>query len=221
MNSASEPTIFIVDDDEDIRTSLSRALRTRGYETEVFASAQAFLDGYDPQRSGCLILDFGLPEMSGLELQQVLVNQGRSLPIIFITGHGGVPEAVEAMKYGAVDFLEKPFRQDRLIKRIDTALALDAQARQIDDKFRDTKARFDRLTGREREIAQFLVSNPANSSSKDVARHLGISPRTVDHHRARILEKMCVNSVAELVDLAITCKLFAESEPGSGIGRIT
>ncbi|WP_299848726.1 response regulator [uncultured Roseovarius sp.] len=209
MNSTPEPFVFIVDDDEGIRTSLSRALDTRGYNTLAFASAQAFLEHYEPGTSGCLILDFGMPEMSGLELQQVLVKRGRSIPIIFITGHGGVPEAVEAMKYGAVDFLEKPFRQDALIKRIDAALKLDEQTRRVDDKSRTTKARFERLTDREKEIAEFLVSNPSNSSSKDVARHLGISPRTVDHHRARILEKMSVHSVAELVDQSITAKLFS------------
>lgn len=211
MNSTPDPVIFIVDDDADIRTSLSRALNTRGYATQVFASAQEFLDGYDTAQSGCLILDFGMPGMSGLELQQVLVQRGRALPIIFITGHGGVPEAVEAMKYGAIDFLEKPFRQDMLVTRIDAALKIDAQARQQDDKSKTTRNRFERLTDREREIAEFLVSNPANSSSKDVARHLGISPRTVDHHRARILEKMNVNSVAELVDLALNAQLFPKA----------
>ncbi len=208
MMPTPEPFVFIVDDDEDIRTSLSRALNMRGYNTQAFASAQAFLESYETEQSGCLILDFGMPEMSGLDLQRVLVERGRSIPIIFITGHGGVPEAVEAMKYGAVDFLEKPFRQETLINRIDAALKLNEQVRRVNDMSRAAKTRFEKLTVREREIAEFLVSNPSNSSSKDVARHLSISPRTVDHHRARILEKMNVNSVAELVDLSITSKLF-------------
>lgn len=206
-----DPVVFIVDDDDDIRISLSRALRTRGYKTEAFASAQDFLESYDNELPGCLILDYGLPGMSGLELQQVLVKRGRALPIIFITGHGGVPEAVEAMKYGAVDFLEKPFRQDVLIERIEKALQLDARARCYEGKSRDVRARFERLTEREREIAELLVSSPSNSSSKDVGRHLGISPRTVDHHRARILEKMQIHSVAELVDLALSANLFSKS----------
>ena len=107
MNSASDPSIFIVDDDEDIRSSLSRALRTRGYNVRAFASAKAFLDSRAFEQPGCLVLDFGMPEMSGLDLQRLLVNRGRAIPIIFITGHGGVPEAVQAMKNGAVDFLEK------------------------------------------------------------------------------------------------------------------
>ena len=208
----SDPVIFIVDDDDDIRISLSRALRTRGYTTEVFPSAKAFLESYDSESSGCLILDYGLPGMSGLALQRVLVPRGKSIPIIFITGHGGVPEAVEAMKYGAVDFLEKPFRQDVLIERIEKALQLDAKARQVQDKVRSAKERAARLTEREREIAEYLVSTPSNSTSKDVARHLGISPRTVDHHRARILEKMNVGSVAELVDTALNSNIF--SKPG-------
>lgn len=210
MNSKSDPCVFIVDDDEDIRASLSRALRTRGYSTQAFASAQAFLDSGEFEQPGCLILDFGMPEMSGLDLQQLLIKRGSSIPIIFITGHGGVPEAVQAMKYGAVDFLEKPFRQDTLIKRIDAALKLDALARRAVDRSKTSKARFEKLTQREREIANFLVSNPSNSSSKEVARHLGISPRTVDHHRARILEKMKIHSVAELVDLSIAAKLFSK-----------
>lgn len=211
MQSESEQTVFVVDDDEDIRTSLSRALKTRGYATRTFGSAHEFLDVYDPELSGCLILDYGMPEMSGLDLQRALVARGASLPIIFITGHGGVPESVQAMKLGAVDFLEKPFRQEVLIKQIDAALKLDAQARQGRNRARDARRRFENLTEREREIAELLVSNPSSSSSKDVARQLDISPRTVDHHRARILEKMRVNSVAELVDLSITTHLFEKS----------
>ncbi|WP_299408828.1 response regulator [uncultured Roseobacter sp.] len=211
MQSESEQTVFVVDDDEDIRTSLSRALKTRGYATRTFGSAHEFLDAYDPELSGCLILDYGMPEMSGLDLQRALVARGASLPIIFITGHGGVPESVQAMKLGAVDFLEKPFRQEVLIKQIDAALKLDAQARQGRNRARDARRRFENLTEREREIAELLVSNPSSSSSKDVARQLDISPRTVDHHRARILEKMRVNSVAELVDLSITTHLFEKS----------
>ncbi|MDW3225570.1 MAG: response regulator [Paracoccaceae bacterium] len=210
MTSAPEPeqTVFIVDDDEDIRTSLSRALNTRGYATRVFPSAQTFLDAYDADLSGCLILDYGMPQMSGLDLQRALVGRGASLPIIFITGHGGVPESVQAMKLGAVDFLEKPFRQEVLIKQIDAALKLDAQSRRGRARARDARRRFENLTEREREIARLLVSQPSSSSSKDLARQLDISPRTVDHHRARVLEKMRVNSVAELVDLCISTSLF-------------
>ena len=201
--------MYIVDDDEDIRVSLSRALRMRGYEVDSYESAQRFLDEYSADQPGCLILDYGMPEMSGLELQKLLVTRGIHIPIIFITGHGGVPESVQAMKLGAVDFLEKPFRQETLVSQIDAALELDARARQRRDKSRFAKELFDGLTDREKEIARLLVSNPSNNSSKDLARQLDISPRTVDHHRARVLEKMRVNSVAELVDIAINAELFS------------
>jgi two-component system response regulator FixJ len=205
-----EPIVFIVDDDEDIRTSLSRALETRGYTTRSFSSAAEYLDAFDERQGGCLILDYGMPDMSGLELQKLLVSRGQSIPTIFITGHGGVPESVEAMKMGAVDFLEKPFRQEALIAQIEAAFKADAQGRAQREKTDAARKSFARLTEREKEIAEFLVSNPSNTSSKDVARQLDISPRTVDHHRARILEKMQVNSVVELVDLSISTKLFSQ-----------
>jgi two-component system response regulator FixJ len=214
MLLSSEPCVFIVDDDEDIRLSLSRALEMRGYVTESFASARDFLEAYDPARAGCLILDYGLPEMSGLELQKLLVSRGHAIPVIFITGHGGVPESVEAMKMGAVDFLEKPFRQDTLVRQIDAALAADRKNRAGSERTRDALEKIGRLTEREREILEFLVSNPSNTSSKDVARHLDISPRTVDHHRARILEKMQVSSVVELLDLSISTGIFNDDRIG-------
>jgi two-component system response regulator FixJ len=212
----SDPCIFIVDDDADIRASLSRSLKTRGYEVEAFASASEFLASDAGERPGCLILDYGLPEVSGLELQETLVKRGAPLPIIFITGHGGVSEAVQAMKHGAVDFLEKPFRQEVLLARIEAALKLNANSRRKDATTQDAATRFARLTEREKEVASILVLKPAQSSSKDVARLLGISPRTVDHHRARILEKMGTSSVAELVNLAMAAKLF----PGGAGPRI-
>ena len=203
------PYIFIVDDDADIRSSLSRALDKRGFQTLTFASAKEFLDGYDPDLGGCLLLDYGMPDMNGLELQALLVEQGHFIPIIFITGHGGVPESVQAMKLGAVDFLEKPFRQDVLVERIGAALESDKDARAQRQKARSARTKFENLTEREQEIARFLVLNPSSTSSKDVARALDISPRTVDHHRARILEKMQVKSVVELVELAIATQLMS------------
>lgn len=203
-----EPVVFIVDDDDVIRSSLSRALGMRGFATRTFGSAEGFLEAYDGQQAGCLILDYGMPEMSGLELQDVLVDRGYSIPTIFITGHGGVPESVRAMKRGAMDFLEKPFRQEVLVDRIKEAIQTDLSNRQDGDKVRSIRARLDGLTEREKEITELLVTNPSSTSSKQVARQLDISPRTVDHHRARILEKMQVSSVVELVDLCNTTKLF-------------
>lgn len=209
MPQPSERCIYIVDDDLDMRHSLARALDIRGYETRQFASAKDFLEAFSDDAGGCLILDYGMPEMSGLELQALLVERGIAIPTIFITGHGGVPESVQAMKLGAVDFLEKPFKQSVLIEQIETALNLDAAKREGLEETRRVLEHFGKLTEREREIAEFIVMNPSSTSSKDVARALDISPRTVDHHRARILEKMQVASVVELLDLARRTNLFA------------
>ncbi|WP_298835675.1 response regulator [uncultured Roseobacter sp.] len=199
----NKETVFIVDDDEDIRSSLTRSLSKRGFVVETFDSAQAFLDAYEPGLSGCIILDYGMIGMNGLELQQKLVTEGRALPIVFITGHGGVPESVQAMKAGAVDFLEKPFRTDTLVERIRQALKISAATSETRKKALRAKMMLDTLTTREREIVDMIVSNPSNTTSKEIARALQISPRTVDHHRARILEKMQANSMVELIDLAI------------------
>lgn len=208
--SSTEQTVFLVDDDDDIRLSLTRALSKRGYQVKAFGSAPDFLDHYDPDEPGCLILDHGMPEMTGLELQEHLANRGSELPIIFITGHGGVPESVRAIKAGAIDFLEKPFKQDVLVERIEHAFSVDAEARRSKDATKQVRRRFENLTDREREIALWIVAHPSDASSKEIARQLDISPRTVDHHRARILEKMQVRSIAELVDLAAKANLAPE-----------
>lgn len=199
-------TVFVIDDDEDIRTSLGRALNKRGFKVEVFGSAQAFLEAFDDAFAGCIILDYGMPGMSGLELQQLLVAKGIALPIIFITGHGGVPESVQAMKAGAIDFLEKPFRSEVLIDRINTAFDTYLQTSALRQKSSHALSKFRSLTAREKEIVDYMVANPSLTTSKDVARALDISPRTVDHHRARILEKMNINSIMELTELSIAAQ---------------
>lgn len=196
------PTVFIVDDDPDIRSSLVRSFSLRGFAVEAFSSAVEFLEKCDKNRVGCLILDHGMPDMSGLALQQYLHKRGFSLPVIFITGHGGVRESVQAMKAGAVDFLEKPFRQSDLIERVREALER-AQALQAhSEESTAFRERLDRLTPREKEIVDHMLSHPSEVSSKEIARHLNISPRTVDNHRARILEKLQITSVVELVHIA-------------------
>ncbi|CAM3064042.1 two component transcriptional regulator, LuxR family [Paracoccus aminovorans] len=195
-------TVFVIDDDEDIRKSLQRALEKRGYAVESHASAASFLAGFDPRRAGCLVLDYGMPDMNGLELQSHLNQRGATIPVIFITGHGGVPESVQAIKAGALDFLEKPFRQGDLVERIETAFAIARDRLARDEQARRQRARFERLTAREQEIVARMIDRPSEISSKELAAALGISPRTVDHHRARILEKMNVKSVAELIALA-------------------
>ena len=200
--SAGDLVLVIVDDDLDIRTSLSRALAKRGYRVEAHASAALFLAAWRQESRGCLVLDYGMPGMNGLELQAHLNAIGADLPVIFITGHGGVPESVQAIKGGAIDFLEKPFRQAALIERIDLALdiARGREAAQQDGQRR--RARFDRLTAREMEIVDRIVQHPSETSSKEIALYLGISPRTVDHHRARILEKLGLKSIVELIAIA-------------------
>ncbi len=195
-------TVFVVDDDEDIRSSLTRALGMRGYRVEAHPSAAAFLAAWDGAAPGCLVLDYGLPGMNGLELQRHLIEIGRQIPIIFITGHGGVPESVQAIRAGAIDFLEKPFPQTALIERIEAAFDQSRSQMDAAAQSQQQKALFDRLTAREAEIVAHIVANPAATSSKDIAAWLGISPRTVDHHRARILEKLGIRSLAELIAMA-------------------
>ncbi len=202
QNNDNHSVVFLVDDDEKIRSTLSRALSKRGFVVRAFEDAQHFLDEYDPDQPGCLVLDYGLPELNGLELQERLADLQISIPIIFITGHGGIRESVQAMKAGAIDFLEKPFRQNTLIKCITNAMEEDKRTRTEGNARRDALEKFERLTSREREIAKFMVANPSNTASKEIGRELNISPRTVDHHRARIQEKMGIHSVAELIDLS-------------------
>lgn len=201
-------TVVIIDDDQDIRSSLSRSLKRRGFEVLAFDSAQAFLDEYDADQVACIILDYGMPETNGLELQARLVEEGSTIPIIFITGHGGIPESVQAMKAGAVDFLEKPFRTEVLVTRINQALEMGAADRELRNKAKNAQERLETLTAREREIVDLIVSNPSDTTSKEIARALDVSPRTIDHHRARILEKMQVKSMVELIDLAIAANRF-------------
>lgn len=195
--------VFLVDDDADVRTSLSRALSQRGFSVRTFQTALEFLDGYDANLPGCLVLDYGLPEMDGLELQAVLSERQIHIPIVFISGHGGVPETVQAMKGGAIDFLEKPFRQNVLVDCINAAFDVDLRMRAAVQDRLSAQARFAKLTQREREVADFMIANPSSTASKEIGRELNISPRTVDHHRARILEKLEIGSVAELIDLSM------------------
>lgn len=208
MPDKKNSTVFIIDDDEDIRISLTRSLTKRGYNVECFSSAKGFLESYDENDMGCLLLDYGMPELNGLELQQYLIENKISIPIIFMTGHGGIPESVQAMKAGAVDFLEKPFQQNILLDAINNAFENARSSKKGNENCKALKAKLDLLTTREKEIAIYMVQNPADTSSKNIGRHLDVSPRTVDHHRARILEKMDVKSVAELIEKSITTKLF-------------
>ena len=190
------PTIYLVDDDEAVRDSLGMLFKSIGLEHEAFASALDFLQSYDVRRHSCLVADIRMPGLSGLELQQRLNDQRSEIPIIFITGHGDVPMAVNAMKSGAVDFLQKPFRDQDLIDRIHKALDRDGERRKGRAEQDEIRARLKLLTPRETEVMERVVRGQAN---KVIAMDLGVSQRTVELHRARVMKKLKLRSVAELV----------------------
>ncbi|HEY7379398.1 MAG TPA: response regulator transcription factor [Steroidobacteraceae bacterium] len=193
-------TVCVVDDDEAVRGSLKLLLKTLGVPALAYGSAQEFLADFDPQRRGCLVLDIRMPGMSGLDLQQELNTRGALVPIIFITGHGDVPMAVEAMQQGAMDFLQKPFRDQDLLDRINKALEKDRAGRELLGNRERLRARIDTLTPREREVMKLIVAGKAN---KVIAGDLQLSQRTVEIHRAHVMEKMGANSLAHLVRMAI------------------
>ena len=190
------PLIYLVDDDEAVRDSLGMLFKSIGLEHEAFSSALDFLQHYDARRHSCLVADIRMPGLSGLELQQRLNQQRTEIPIIFITGHGDVPMAVTAMKSGAADFIQKPFRDQDLIDRINKALERDRGRRRTRAEEEAIRARIALLTPRENEVMQRVVRGQAN---KVIAMDLGVSQRTVELHRARVMRKLRLRSVAELV----------------------
>jgi len=203
MTIPRDAKVFIVDDDAGVLDSVAFLLRTVGIPAETYASAQAFLDAYDPDKPGCLILDVRMPAMSGLELQEELRSLGSTLPIIFLTAHGDVPMAVEAVKSGAVDFLQKPFRDQELVDKIHRALEENARAREVAAARRGVAARIESLTAREREVMDAVVAGKAN---KVIAGDLGLSQRTVEIHRAHVMEKMGAESLAQLVQMVMQAR---------------
>ena len=194
--TARQPTVFIVDDDPSFRDSLQFLLESVGLEARVFSSARDFLDAADPEAPGCLLLDVRMPGMSGLDLQNELADAGISLPIIFLTGHGTVPMSVQAMKAGAVDFLQKPVDERDLLDAVHQAFDQDRWARMERDELREIQMRINSLTAREYEVFTFLVSGMLN---KQVAYRLGTTERTIKAHRSRIMEKMEADSLTDLV----------------------
>lgn len=193
-------TVFIVDDDEAVRSSLKLLLKTLGVSAVAYASAPEFLAAFDASRAGCLVLDIRMPGMSGLELQQALNARGALLPIVFITGHGDVPMAVEAMREGAMDFLQKPFRDQDLIDRINKALERDRAGRELLSNRARLQARIAALSPREQQVLAQITQGKIN---KVIAADLDLSQRTVEIHRSRIMEKMGANSLAHLVRMVI------------------
>jgi len=191
-------TIFIVDDDPAVLNGLSRLLRSAGLNVQTFLSPEEFLSHHDPQAPGCLILDVSMPGLNGLELQEALKNGGSTIPIIFLTGHGTVPASVQAMKRGALDFLAKPVDEKDLLDAIMLAFEKDRVTRLNRAEIEEIQRRLDTLTPREREVLTHIVSGQLN---KQIAFDLGTVEKTIKVHRARVLEKMKVHSVAELVHL--------------------
>ena len=208
-----EPTVYVVDDSASLRKSLACLIKSAGLAVETFASAKEFLDAYDADRPGCLVLDVRLQHRSGLDLQEALVARNAPTPIIFVTAYGDVPTAVRAMRAGAVDFIQKPFSDQLLLDRIWQAIERDQQARRVTAMRAQLTDRAAQLTPREREIFDGLV---AGQTAREIARSLDLSVRTVEAHRARVLIKMEVESVARLVRMVLLATSTAGSDRLSG-----
>jgi len=196
LKGADNQTVFIVDDDSAIRHAMGLLLESVGHRCETYGSADEFLAAVDLTSPGCLVLDIRMPGMSGLDLQGKLAASKSTIPIIFITGHGDVPMAVEAMQKGAIDFIQKPFRDQELLDRISHAMQTDSDRRSSRQSVSDIVDKFSRLTKREREVFDLVATGKPN---KIVAYELGVSQRTVEIHRARVMEKIEADSLADLV----------------------
>jgi len=196
----TEPRVYIVDDDEAMRDSLKWLLESRGLKVELYPSGEAFLRAFDSEFCGCLVLDVRMPGMSGMDLYTRLQARASTLPVIFITGHGDVPMAVSALKKGAADFIEKPFNNRDMVKLIESCLKQDRAAAARRAEKMSLAQNLESLTQREREVLGLIVAGKLN---KQIADDLGISIKTVEVHRSRVMEKMAANSVAELVRLVL------------------
>lgn len=200
-------TVFLVDDEADVRASLSMLIRSIGLEVEAFDSPQAYLEAYDPERRGCLVLDMRMPGMSGLQLQEKLANMGLHPPIVMISGHGEIPNAVQAVQRGAVDFLQKPVSDQLLLDRIQQALQLDLTNRRNHDISIDAQSRYDRLTHRERQVLTGVIAGKLN---KTIASELDVSTRTIEIHRANLMEKMQAKSLSALMQIVANVEELSE-----------
>ena len=194
-----EQTIFVVDDEPDVRAALGMLIKSVGLKPEIYENPQAYLDAYDPDRPGCLVLDMRMPGMSGLDLQEKLTSMGLHPPIIMISGHGEIPNAVQAVQSGAVDFLQKPVSDQLLLDRIQQALRLDTENRKRFYERHELETRYTTLTPREREVMQGVIAGKLN---KIIADELSVSTRTVEIHRAHVMEKMQAGSLSALVNMS-------------------
>jgi len=197
---SDEPTVFVVDDDKEVRESVRWLIESVGLAVQTFDSAKAFLDAYDPDQPGCVVLDVRMPEMSGPELQKKLLAEGIEIPTIIVSAYGSVAVAVDAMKHGAVDFIEKPFSDQAMLDRIQQAIEKDRQQRRRRAQQAKAAARINVLTAREREVMGLVVEG---KPTKQIAVDLRISAKTVEAHRAHIMREMGADSIAELVRLAV------------------
>ena len=196
---SSEPTVFVVDDDSEVRDTLQWLVESVGLNIETFASAQEFLNAYDPKRPGCLVTDVRMPGMSGIELQAKLMAEEVTLPIIIVSGYADVPTAVRSMKGGAIDFVEKPFNEQMMLERIQLSILEDARLRQKRAQGERAQARLQSLTPREHQVMDLVILGRSN---QEIARELDISPKTVEVHRSHVMAKMEAHSLAELVVIA-------------------
>lgn len=199
MDETKTALVYVVDDQELARTALARLVESVGLEFRAFESPSEFLDAYDPDRPGCVVLDLRLPGMSGIEVQERLAAAGRGTPVIIVTGHADVSSAVRAMKAGAVDFVEKPVNEQEFLDRVQRCVAQDLARRQESDDERVLLSRLKTLTPRERDVLHLVI---AGKSSKEVARDLGLSPKTVEVHRGNLMQKMAVRSAVDLARIA-------------------
>jgi two-component system response regulator TtrR len=209
---APEPIVYVIDDDESIRELLTWLMKRNAIRTEAFPNAKAFLNAYRPGAPGCLILDLYMPGMSGLDLQQYLKETGIEMPVIFLSGRADVPKAVLAVKSGAIDFIEKPFDYRRIVELVRDCLRRDAAARLEREQAKGRAGRLATLTQREREVLDRVIAGKVN---RVIAEEMQISIKTVEAHRARIMEKLAVDSVAELVQATLGAR---QPERGGGSG---
>jgi FixJ family two-component response regulator len=202
MTALPSPTVFVVDDYAPVRSSISRLLRAAGFAVAAFGSAEEFLAQYNPHIPGCLVLDLAMPTVNGLELQRILAETGSVLPIIFLTSHGDISKSVQAMKHGASDFLTKPVNDEDLLAAIRVAIEKDRAVRREQTEVSEIRSRLATLTPREREVLEYVVAGKLN---KQIASDLGTVEQTIKVHRAHVMQKMRVQSVAELVRLTERC----------------
>ena len=203
----AEPCVFVVDDDEDVRDAVSLLIGSVGLPVRSFPTAQAFLDAYTSDEPGCLVLDVRMPGLSGLDLQERLLSGRVRLPIIFISGHGDIPMAVRAVQAGAVDFLQKPFSDQQLLDRVNQAIDEDRRSRADAADLKAVEGRIELLTPREREVMEKLLEGKVN---KIIARELDVSTRTVEIHRARVLQKMEAANVPHLVRMVLSTESYRD-----------